>query len=124
MEQHLHNFVVYPFNRSLCLRWAEAADRARCRGRPIGVADAWIAATVLEHNIPLITNNAGHYAGVEGLTVVAETTSRSRRPLPGEVSGPVQGGVLVTHVLRQELDLLRSPTSSHGEVSDLFTNPA
>jgi tRNA(fMet)-specific endonuclease VapC len=74
MEQHLRNFVVYPFNRSLCLRWAEVADRARRKGRPIGVADAWIAATALEHDIPLITNNAGHYAGVEGLTVVAETT--------------------------------------------------
>jgi predicted nucleic acid-binding protein len=74
MEQHLRNFVVYPFNRSLCLWWAEAADRARRKGRPIGVADAWIAATALEHDIPLITSNAGHYAGVEGLTVVAETT--------------------------------------------------
>jgi tRNA(fMet)-specific endonuclease VapC len=72
MEQHLRNFVVYPFDRSLCLRWAEAVDSARRNGRPIGVADAWIAATALEHDIPLITNNAGHYAGVEGLTVVAE----------------------------------------------------
>ena len=72
MEQHLRNFVVYPFNRSLCLRWAEAADSARREGRPIGVADAWIAATALEHDLPLVTNNAGHYASVEGLTVVAE----------------------------------------------------
>ena len=29
MEQHLRNFIVYPFNRSLCLRWAKAADSAR-----------------------------------------------------------------------------------------------
>jgi len=56
MEQHLRNFVVYPFNRSLCLRWAEAADSARRHGRPIGVADAWIAATALEHDLPLVTN--------------------------------------------------------------------
>jgi predicted nucleic acid-binding protein len=33
---------------------------------------ASIAATALEHDIPLITNNVGHYAGVEDLTVVAE----------------------------------------------------
>jgi predicted nucleic acid-binding protein len=74
MEQHLRNFVVYPFNRSLCLQWAEAADSARRKGRPIGVADAWIAATALEHGLPLVTHNSGHYAGVEGLTIVAETT--------------------------------------------------
>ena len=74
MERHLRNFVVYPFNRSLCLRWAEAADSARRSGRPIGVADAWIAATALECDIPLVTNNASHYAGVESLTVIAEIT--------------------------------------------------
>ena len=74
MERHLRNFAVYPFDRSLCLRWAEAADSARRKGRPIGVADAWIAATALEHDLPLVTNNASHYAGVEGLTIVAEIT--------------------------------------------------
>jgi predicted nucleic acid-binding protein len=40
MDQHLRNFVLYPFNRSLCLRWAEAADGARRNGHPISVADA------------------------------------------------------------------------------------
>lgn len=72
MERHLTNFVVRPFDRSLCLRWAEATDGARRKGRPIGVADAWIAATALQHNVPLVTNNDAHYAGVEGLTVVSE----------------------------------------------------
>ena len=76
MEQHLRNFIVYPFNRSLCLRWAEAPDSARRSGRSVGVADAWIAATALEHDLPLVTNNAGHYAGVENLTIVTETTRK------------------------------------------------
>src|SRR5215204_7565722 len=35
----------------------------------VGVADSWIAATALEHD-PLVSSNAG----VEGLTVAAETT--------------------------------------------------
>jgi predicted nucleic acid-binding protein len=72
MERHLRNFVVRPFDRSLCRRWAEATDGARRRGRPIGVADAWIAATALQHDVPLVTNNDAHYAGIEGLTVVSE----------------------------------------------------
>jgi tRNA(fMet)-specific endonuclease VapC len=40
MERYLRNFVVHPFDRALCLRWAEATDGARRKGRPIGVADA------------------------------------------------------------------------------------
>jgi len=63
MEQHLRNFIVYPFNRSLCLRWAKAADSARRSGRSVGVADAWIAATALEHDF-------------ENLTIVTETTRK------------------------------------------------
>lgn len=72
MERHLSNFVIRPFDRSLCQRWAEATDGARRKGRPIGVADAWIAATALQHDVPLVTNNDAHYVGVEGLTVVSE----------------------------------------------------
>ena len=72
MERHLSFFVIRPFDRSLCRRWAETTDGARRKGRPIGVADAWIAATALQHGVSLITNNDAHYAGVEGLTVVSE----------------------------------------------------
>ena len=76
MEQHLRSFIVHPFDRSVCLRWAEATDGARRWGRPIGVADAWIAATALQHGLPLVTNNAGHYAGVENLTVISEAAQQ------------------------------------------------
>ena len=72
MERHLRNFVVHPFDRALCLRWAEATDGARRKGRPIGVADAWTAATAVHHGVPLVTNNPDHYAGVEGLTTISE----------------------------------------------------
>ncbi len=73
MERHLRNFVVHPFDRALCLRWAEATDGARRKGRPISVADACgAAATALHHGVPLVTNNPDHYAGVEGLTTISE----------------------------------------------------
>jgi predicted nucleic acid-binding protein len=35
-------------------------------------ADAWIAATALIRDIPLITHNGRHYEGVDGLTVICE----------------------------------------------------
>lgn len=73
MERHMSNFVVRPFDRDLCLRWAEVTDGARRKGRPIGVADAWIAATALRHEASLVTNNDAHYGSVEGLTTISES---------------------------------------------------
>ena len=70
MEQHLKNFVVHPYNRELCLKWAEASWSAQRNGKPIETADAWIAATALLHNIPLVTNNKRHFVGVDGLTLI------------------------------------------------------
>jgi tRNA(fMet)-specific endonuclease VapC len=55
MERQMSNFVVRLFDRDLCIRWAEVTDGARHKGRPIGVADAWIAATALRHEAPLVT---------------------------------------------------------------------
>jgi tRNA(fMet)-specific endonuclease VapC len=72
MEAYLRTFVVYPFDRALCLKWAEVSVDARRRGRPIQTADAWIAATALLHNLPLVTHNPSDYAGVPGLTLVSE----------------------------------------------------
>ena len=72
MEEHLGNFVIYPFNREMCRKWAEISDGARRRGRPVGVADAWIAATALLHEMPLATHNREHFSSIEGLKVVSE----------------------------------------------------
>jgi tRNA(fMet)-specific endonuclease VapC len=72
MEQHLRRFVLYPFDRALCLRWAEVMDSARRQGRPIQTADAWIAATALLAVVPLVTHNPADYAGVNGLTILSE----------------------------------------------------
>ena len=72
MEEHLRNFVTYPFNRALCYQWAYVINRADRKGRPISFQDAWIAATALLYNIPLVTNNHGHFANIEGLNIISE----------------------------------------------------
>jgi tRNA(fMet)-specific endonuclease VapC len=72
MEEYLRNFVVYLFDRALCLKWAEVSDHARRNGRRIECADAWVAATAIQHDIPLVTHNASDYAGVHGLMVISE----------------------------------------------------
>lgn len=71
LEQYLARYVILYANDALCARWAEVTDSARRNGRPIGAADAWVAATALQQGVPLVTHNGAHYAGVAGLTVLS-----------------------------------------------------
>jgi predicted nucleic acid-binding protein len=56
----------------LCYRWAEVIQEADRAGRPIGVADAWMAATAKGLDCPLITDNPSDFAGVDGLKIITE----------------------------------------------------
>jgi tRNA(fMet)-specific endonuclease VapC len=67
---HLGLFTTILVTRELCSLWASVMVQARASGRPIQVADAWIAATALWLDVPLITNNYGDYAGVTDLKLV------------------------------------------------------
>jgi predicted nucleic acid-binding protein len=71
LAQHLTHYVVLPVNRELCLKWAEVSFRAKRKGRPIQTADAWIAASALYYQVPLITNNRSDYSVVDGLVLVS-----------------------------------------------------
>lgn len=72
LEKFLDQFAVVEYVKPLCFKWAEATYSARRSGRPIGAADAWVAATALLENAPLVTHNRAHYAGVADLQVVSE----------------------------------------------------
>lgn len=68
---YMKRFVSVPSSRDLIVRWAEVMVAARSAGRRIEVADAWIAATALLYDAPLVTNNPGDYAGVAGIKLVS-----------------------------------------------------
>jgi predicted nucleic acid-binding protein len=72
LAAHLRQCQVYFADEDLCAWWAEAVRRASRSGRPIEPSDAWIAATALVLDIPLVTHNADDYAGVTGLRVLTE----------------------------------------------------
>ena len=72
LDEHVRQFGVHPYDPALCRVWAEASHTAQKNGRRIETADAWIAATALLHKLPLITHNAGDYAGVDGLQIITE----------------------------------------------------
>ena len=63
----LSRFVVVPSSHDLVLKWAEAMVAPRRNGRRIETADAWIAATALLYDAPLLTHNEADYLGVPGL---------------------------------------------------------
>ena len=71
LTQYLDPFVILPFNRDLCTKWAEITVTAQARGHRIECADAWIAATALLHDLPLVTHNATDYIGVPGLKIIS-----------------------------------------------------
>jgi predicted nucleic acid-binding protein len=71
LAQHLTRSTVLPVSRELCAKWAEVAFSAKRKGRPIQTADAWIAASALHYQVPLITNNRNDYSSVDGLALLS-----------------------------------------------------
>ena len=71
LAQYLTKYAVLPVRRELCAKWAEVAFAAKRKGRPIQTADAWIAASALHYQVPLITNNRDDYSAVDGLALLS-----------------------------------------------------
>lgn len=71
MRMFLRRFVVVPSSRDLVLKWAEVMVAGRKSGRRIENADAWIAATALLYEAPLLTHNKSDYLGVPGLQLAS-----------------------------------------------------
>ena len=69
----LARFGIVPSSHDLVIKWAEVMVAARRAGRRLETADAWIAATAVLYEAPLITHNANDYLGVPGLRVITET---------------------------------------------------
>jgi len=74
MRVHLKQFILAPFDEGLCVKWAEATDSARRRGRPINSSDAWVAAVALHYDVPLVTHNSADYVGVAELKLISESS--------------------------------------------------
>ncbi|MDJ1178681.1 type II toxin-antitoxin system VapC family toxin [Roseofilum sp. BLCC_M91] len=70
LESYLLNYLVIPTDQPLCRQWAKIrGDRQRI-GKPISPQDAWIAATALRHDLPLVTHNAKDFVEIPNLRLL------------------------------------------------------
>ncbi len=67
LRHHLWGYTVLPYTDAMSWEWAKIKCR---RGRPISDPDAWIAATALLYEVPLVTHNPRHFLHIEGLEVL------------------------------------------------------
>jgi tRNA(fMet)-specific endonuclease VapC len=71
LEKFFDQMVMLNPDRDMCRLWGEIRAGAKKKGRPIDVADAWIAATALRYGIPLVTHNRADFQFFDGLTIIS-----------------------------------------------------
>ena len=69
LEARLSRYIIIPSDVELCRLWGRVRGLAKMSGTAISAQDAWIAATALRHDLPLVTNNAADFENVLGLEV-------------------------------------------------------
>lgn len=52
---------ILPVDEKVAEGWGKAVSRSEELGRPMGVMDAFLAATVEAHHLTLVTRNVGHF---------------------------------------------------------------
>ena len=57
LEQFISRFVVIPYEHELARMWARVMTHCRSRSRRLESGDAWIAATAVHRQIPLLTHD-------------------------------------------------------------------
>ena len=77
LRAEVSKYVVVPFDWPMVQGFARIRAQRRKIGREIAVADAWIAATALSLDCPVVTHNVRDFADVPELTVISE-----REPQP------------------------------------------
>ena len=73
LEETLKSYLVVPYSAAMCRSWGRI--RAERRHKPISTDDAWIAATAITHDCPLVTHNPGDFEEIAGLSVITEADS-------------------------------------------------
>jgi toxin FitB len=52
---------ILPVDEKIAEAWGKTVTRSEAAGRPVGVMDAFLAATAEVHRLTLVTRNVGHF---------------------------------------------------------------
>jgi len=72
LENVLKKYVVIPYDSKIAEHYAKVRAERERKGLPISCADAWIAATAVRHDIPVVTHNARDFREISNLHVISE----------------------------------------------------
>ncbi|SRR5260370_40777496 len=68
LEHTIGNYAVFPSTTEICRRWGDV--RFQRRKQPISAEDAWIAATALTYECPLVTHNPQDFKDIPRLRIL------------------------------------------------------
>jgi len=74
MRRFLRRFTPLLPDAETARLWARIKSGCEKKGRPLTFADAWIAASAVQLNIPLAKHNAADYAPVDNLVLLTAAT--------------------------------------------------
>jgi tRNA(fMet)-specific endonuclease VapC len=70
LERSLASYLIIPVNIELCRIWGNLRAERQTIGQPLSAQDAWIAATSVRHDLPLVTHNAKDFQNIPKLQVL------------------------------------------------------
>ena len=70
LENSLTKYLIIPVDIEVCQMWGHLRAERQAIGRVISPQDAWIAATAIRHDLPLVTNNAKDFQNISKLQVL------------------------------------------------------
>jgi len=75
LDQVLRAMVVVPATEQITDRWARLMASQTTAGSRVDIADAWIAATALTFDCPVVTNDRGDFERISGLVLLPPAAS-------------------------------------------------
>mgnify|MGYP000547991149 CR=1 FL=1 len=72
LERFIASFIIIHSEDSICTRCAHVLRLSKKQGQNIELGDAWIAATALELELPLVTHDTRHFNFIPELKIISE----------------------------------------------------